>query len=74
MRSPVDNRSPTRRSVRGQSLRYVPLKARRTAFSVVLAILRRMHGEVQQPVTVALGHNGYESGLRGSLCLPPSGP
>jgi hypothetical protein len=39
------------RSVLEQSLRYGPLEARRTAFSVALAIFGRMRGEVQRPVT-----------------------
>ena len=45
-----------------------PLEARRTAFSVALAIFWRMRGEVQQLGTVAPGHdeygNEYGSGLR----------
>jgi hypothetical protein len=34
------------------------------AFSVALAVFRRMYGEVQQPGTVAPGHDKYDSGLR----------
>ena len=48
-----------------QSLRYGPLEARRTAFSVALAIFWRMRGEVQQPKTIAPGHDKNDSGLRG---------
>jgi hypothetical protein len=33
-------------------------------FSVALAIFRRMHGEAQQPRTVAPGSERYESDLR----------
>jgi hypothetical protein len=54
---------PIRRSVLEQSLRYGPLEARRTAFSVALAIFWRMRGE-KQPRTVAPGHDKYDSGLR----------
>ena len=46
-----------RRSVLEQTLRYGPLEARRTAFSVALAIFWRMRGEVKQPRTVAPGHD-----------------
>ena len=59
-----------RRSVLEQSLRCSPLEARRTAFSVALAIFWRMRGEVQQPRTVAPGHDKYYSGLRDR----PEGP
>ena len=59
-----------RRSVLEQSLRGSPVEARRTAFSVALAIFWRMRGEVQQPRTVAPGHDKYYSGLRGR----PEGP
>ena len=41
----------SRRSVLELSLRYGPLEARRTAFSVALAIFWRMRGEAQQPRT-----------------------
>jgi hypothetical protein len=54
-------RSPSRRSVLEQSLQHGPLKARRTAFSVVLAIFWRTRGEVQQTEAVAPGHDPYES-------------
>jgi hypothetical protein len=37
------------RSVLERSLRSGPLEARRTAFSVALAIFWRMRGEVRQP-------------------------
>jgi hypothetical protein len=39
----------SRRSAREQPLRYGPLEARRTAFSVALAIFWRMRSEVRQP-------------------------
>ena len=39
------------RSVLELSLRYGPLEARRTAFSVALAIFWRMRSEAQQPRT-----------------------
>src|SRR5207248_10106418 len=63
-RSPFDNRTRTRRSVLKQSLRSGPLEARRTAFSVALAIFWRMRGEVQRAGTAAPGHKKYGSGLR----------
>ena len=40
----------------------VPLEARRTAFSVALAIFWRMRDEVQQTTTVAPGHDKNDSG------------
>ena len=57
-------------SVLEQSLRYGSLEARRTAFSVALAIFRRLRGDVQQPRTVTPGHDQYYSGLRDR----PEGP
>jgi hypothetical protein len=39
-------------------------EARRTAFSVALAVLRRMHGGVRLQGTVTPGHERYDSGLR----------
>jgi hypothetical protein len=45
-------------------LRYGPLEARRTAFSVAVTIFWRMRGEIQQAGSVASGHDRYESGLR----------
>ncbi len=54
----VDNRAPSRRSVLKQSLRSGGSGARRTAFSVALAIFWRMLGEVQRAGTIAPGHEG----------------
>ena len=45
-------------------------QARRTAFSVALAIFWRMRGEVQQTRTVAPGHDKNDSGLRGRGVAP----
>jgi hypothetical protein len=59
-----DNSAPTRRSVLEESLRAGPLKARRMGSSVALAVLWRMRGELQDPGTVARGHDRYNSGLR----------
>ncbi len=53
-----------RRSALEQSLRCGPLEARRTAFSVALAIFWRLRGELQQPGTVTPGHDAYNCGLR----------
>src|SRR6266700_5477786 len=53
-----------RRSALEQSLRCGPLEARRTAFSVALAIFWRMRGEVQRAGTIAPGHERHGSGLR----------
>jgi hypothetical protein len=64
--------SDNRRYVLEQSLRYGPLEARRTAFSVALASFWRMRGEVQQPGTVAPGHDKNDSGLRGRGVAPPT--
>src|SRR5579859_6534970 len=47
-----------------QSLRYGPLKTRRTAFSVTLAIFCPMRGEAQQPRTVVPGHKKNDSCLQ----------
>jgi hypothetical protein len=44
-------RSNNHRSVLELSLRYGPLEARRTAFSVASAIFWRMRSEAQQPRT-----------------------
>ena len=63
--APAGDRRDSRRSVLKQSLRSGSLEARRTAFSVALAIFWRMRGEVQQPRTVASGHDRNDSGLRG---------
>ena len=57
--------APDPPSVLEQSLRYGPLEAPRTAFSVALVIFWRMRGEVQQPRAVAPDNDENDGGLRG---------